>query len=90
MRCNSEQQFELIDALDAEAFPNLEAMSEQEREDFNRIRAENGRPFIARLKELTLAGYYTSEVGATQELRVNPMGAWMADVPYSEVGRAWA
>jgi hypothetical protein len=42
------------------------------------------------LKELTLVGYYTSQVGATQELRVNPMGAYRADVPYSEVGRAWA
>ena len=65
-------------------------MSDQEREAFNQQRVEQGRPFIVRLKVLTLAGYYTSEVGATQELRVNPMGAWFADVPYSEVGRSWA
>jgi len=42
-----------------------------------------------RMKELTLVGYYTSEVGSTQELRVMPMGEWKADVPYQEVGRAW-
>lgn len=46
--------------------------------------------FFRTLKELVLVGYYTSEVGATQELRMNPMGSWTGDMPYSEVGRAWA
>jgi gluconate 2-dehydrogenase gamma chain len=46
--------------------------------------------FFRTLKELVLVGYYTSEVGATQELRENPIGIWRADVPYSEIGRAWA
>lgn len=46
--------------------------------------------FFRTLKELVLVGYYTSEAGATQELRMHPMGSWMADLPYSEVGRAWA
>jgi gluconate 2-dehydrogenase gamma chain len=45
--------------------------------------------FFRTLKELTLVGYYTSEVGATQELRLNPMGVWRADIPYAEVGQAW-
>lgn len=46
--------------------------------------------FWRNMKELTLVGYYTSEVGATEELRVNPMGTWRADIPFSEVGRGWA
>ena len=48
-------------------------------------------PFFRQLKELTLAGYYTSEVGATEELQwqASP-GRYDADVPLSEVGRAWA
>ena len=37
-----------------------------------------------------LVGYYTSEVGATEELRVNPMGVWLPDIPYGQVGRSWA
>jgi gluconate 2-dehydrogenase gamma chain len=49
-----------------------------------------GQSFFRMLKELTLVGYYTSEVGATQELRVNPMGVYRADLPYAEIGRAWA
>ena len=48
------------------------------------------RGFFRTLKELTVVGYYTSEVGARQELHVDPMGAWRADVPYTDVGRAWA
>jgi gluconate 2-dehydrogenase gamma chain len=48
------------------------------------------RAFFRRLKELVVVGYYTSELGATQELRENPMGTWRSDMPYSEVGRAWA
>lgn len=51
---------------------------------------EGPSAFFRRLKELVLVGYYTSELGATEELRANPLGAWRADLPYSEVGRAWS
>jgi hypothetical protein len=48
-------------------------------------------PFFRQLKELTLSGYYTSEVGATQELQwIAAPGRYDADVPLSDVGRAWA
>jgi gluconate 2-dehydrogenase gamma chain len=46
--------------------------------------------FFRTLKELVLVGYYTSQLGATRELRVSPMGSWRADVPYAEIGSAWA
>ncbi len=53
--------------------------------------APPGTPFFRQLKELTLSGYYTSEVGATQELQwIEAPGRYDADVPLSEVGRAWA
>lgn len=45
--------------------------------------------FFRMLKELVVVGYYTSEAGATQELALNPMGSWRADLPYSEIGQAW-
>jgi hypothetical protein len=48
-------------------------------------------PFFSQLKELTVTGYYTSEVGATRELRWNAApGEYRPDVPLSEVGRTWA
>lgn len=50
-----------------------------------------GRPFFPMLKELTLTGYYTSEIGASQELKyVHIAGYYDGDVPYAEVGRAYS
>ena len=46
--------------------------------------------FFRRLKELTLVGYYTSEIGASQELHVSPFGTFRGDIPYASVGRAWS
>ena len=48
-------------------------------------------PFWRTMKELTLVGYYTSEPGATQELRHEAVpGRYEACVPLAEIGRAWA
>ena len=38
-------------------------------------------PFICQLKELTVLGFNLSEVGATQFLRINPMGKFDGDYP---------
>lgn len=49
------------------------------------------RPFILKLKELTMVGYFTSEVGATQVLQYDPVpGAYHGCVSLKEVGKAWA
>lgn len=84
------QQTELMHALDTEAYPDLDDMSIEGREAFVLELQEVGPRFFAMLKQLTLAGYYTSEVGATQELKVNPMGIYNGNLPYADVGRAWA
>jgi gluconate 2-dehydrogenase gamma chain len=69
------QQVALLTALDQES----------------RGAAEGSHPFFPRLKELTLVGYYTSEVGATQELKyVHVAGRYDGDVPYAQVGRAYS
>ncbi len=86
VKLDASNQFALLDAMDAEAFPDLDAMSEAERE----AHWQKERSFFATLKGLTLSGYYTSEVGATQELKVNPMGVYRGDIAFDEVGRAWA
>ncbi|MBU6318977.1 MAG: gluconate 2-dehydrogenase subunit 3 family protein [Alphaproteobacteria bacterium] len=47
--------------------------------------------FFRIIKELTILGFFTSEYGASQFLRYDPIpGPYRADVPYSEVGRAFA
>jgi glucoside 3-dehydrogenase (cytochrome c) hitch-hiker subunit len=48
-------------------------------------------PAYSKFKWLVLAGYYQSEIGATQELRYELVpGAWRACLPLAEVGRASA
>jgi hypothetical protein len=51
----------------------------------------NAPHFFAQLKDLTTAGYFTSEIGATKALRYDPVpGAYHGCVPLSQIGRAWA
>jgi hypothetical protein len=77
---SEEQQTAFVAELDDEHFgPDAEAPDREEP------------PFYRSLKELVIVGYYTSEVGATQELRTNIVpGYYDGDVPYEEIGRAWS
>ena len=76
---NLDEQTALLTALEDEA---IAARSDSQAA---------GRPFFSMLKELTLVGYYTSEVGATQELRYERApGRYDGCVPYADLGRAWA
>ncbi|MEM9998684.1 MAG: gluconate 2-dehydrogenase subunit 3 family protein [Bacteroidota bacterium] len=48
-------------------------------------------PFFRMVKELTVVGYYTSRIGATEELRWNPApGRWNPDLSLTDEMRAWA
>lgn len=47
------------------------------------------KSFYRMMKELAVVGYYTSEVGSTRELRVNPMTRYR-DIPYVPGTPAWA
>lgn len=52
--------------------------------------AEGDAPFFAKLKELTITGYFTSEIVATEVLSYNPMpGYYDGDYPYQDVGTTW-
>ncbi len=51
---------------------------------------DEGKPFFTKIKELTVLGYYTSEVGATEELRYDPMPMEYKDIDFAEVGRQWS
>jgi gluconate 2-dehydrogenase gamma chain len=96
-----------LEALNASgAKPFLQSTSEQQhrtledaaREAQNHNRPfgappllEEQRPFFTKIKELTVIGYYTSELGATKELRYNPVptrfdGAY----PFSKINTQWS
>lgn len=53
--------------------------------------AEMNRAFFKRLKELTVTGYFTSEIGATRALAYLPVpGRFAGDVPMEKGQKTWA
>lgn len=78
--CTSEQQLALVGALDSETFGADAPAPDPENP-----------PFFRMLKELVVVGYYTSEIGATEELKTNVVpGYHDGDVPYEDIGRTWS
>lgn len=79
---SSEQQVMLMKEYDRLAVDQNRRMA----------RDPNEPPHFFRLiKELTIVGFCTSEAGATKFLTYAPIpGPYRADIPYSEIGKAWA
>ena len=80
LECARVQQRAVLDDLDCETFtrplPGL---------------ARTEVPFFRTFKELTLVGYYTSEIGARRELHHEPVpGRYAGCVPLAKIGRTWA
>ncbi|TGE28936.1 gluconate 2-dehydrogenase subunit 3 family protein [Hymenobacter metallicola] len=75
-----EQRTALLTALDAE---------QKQYSKTKTLEAPNH--YFRMLKELTLLGYFTSEVGSTKALRYLPVpGKYDGCVPYKKGDRAWA
>jgi hypothetical protein len=76
-----EQQVELLKRYDREAYEQAHA----------RGAAGADRHVFGMLKELTTLGYFTSEPGATKALKYAAVpGPYKGDIPFSDVGKAWA
>ncbi|MDG1708413.1 MAG: gluconate 2-dehydrogenase subunit 3 family protein [Emcibacteraceae bacterium] len=51
----------------------------------------DGKTFFEEFKELTLVGYFTSQIGAEEELRYEQYpGPYQGCVPFEQVGKTWA
>lgn len=73
---SADEQFEFASIENAEAIEN---------EQFE------GPQFFLIFKELTMVGFFTSEVGATEVLRYEDIpGVYQSCIPFEEVGRTWA
>jgi len=77
---NAAQRLAFLNSLDAE------------QKAYSKIPANNDNPHYFRMmKELTLLGYFTSEIGATQTLRyVETPGRFDGCVPYKKGDKLWA
>jgi len=77
---DTEQKISIMEKLQEDAIANPNPVPESDLD-----------PFFDMLKEFTVVGYYTSEIGATQELNEDIVpGYYDACMPLSDVGRAWS
>jgi hypothetical protein len=80
MKASPEHRKEVLSALD------------KEQKDYN-ANKKNGDPnhYFSLMKQLTLLGYFTSEIGATQALRyVAVPGKYEGCIPIQKGNKAWA
>ena len=80
LECNASQRLAFLTARDKEqnAFTARQRIDDPSR-------------YFRMIKQMTLLGYFTSEVGATQALRYSPVpGHFDGNVPYKKGDRAWA
>lgn len=69
----------------------METLQQEARVNPEQQPDENIKPFFSMLKEFSVVGYYTSEIGASEELQLDLVpGYYDGCVPYSEIGRAWS
>lgn len=93
-----ENQTEVLKAMEAAAASENEASkkakeidAETGKEKDDGKGAEKVTPFFNLMKELTLFGYFTSEIGATQELDYIPVpGKYEGCIPLKEGQKAYA
>ncbi len=95
--CSPEQRKTFLQSLEKEAItfnkakdlidkPLREAAQKEQKEFTN-----SPSHYYSMMKQLTLFGYFTSEIGATKALRHNPVpGKYDGAFPYQKGDKAWA
>ena len=69
----------------------LTALDKEQKQFTQNQRKDDPSHYFRMMKELTLLGFFTSEVGATKALRYLPVpGKYDGNVPYKKGERAWA
>jgi hypothetical protein len=80
MKLNPQQRHDLLVKLDSE---QKDYMTKKKKEDPSH--------YFRMMKELTLLGYFTSEIGCTQARRyIETPGKFEGCVPYAKGDKAWA
>ena len=103
MRATPEQRKSLLIKLDQEAKKNAEDRKEYDDQQIKKEREEHEKGntgferekrsahYFSMMKQLTLWGYFTSEVGATKALRNLPVPTkFDGAFPYKKGDKAWA
>lgn len=69
----------------------LTKLDNEQKEFMKTWKAPAAKPYFRLMKELTLLGYFTSEIGCTQARRyIQTPGRYDGCIPYKKGDRAWA
>ncbi len=69
----------------------LVKLDSEQKESMKTWKADQPKHYFRLMKELTLLGYFTSEIGCTQARRyVETPGRYEACIPYKKGDKAWA
>ena len=80
-----------IKSTPAERTALLTALDKEQKEYTKTKKLEDPNHYFRMMKELSMLGFFTSEIGATQALRyVAVPGKYDGNVPYKKGDRAWA
>lgn len=103
MESSPEQRKELLIALDKEAKDYQKKVSDFNKKETQKEKEETAKGnkdykkqrmsphYFSLMKQLTLLGYFTSEVGATKALRYEPVpGRFEGCIPYKKGDKAFA
>jgi hypothetical protein len=69
----------------------LVKLDNEQKQAMRTWKADQPKPYFRLMKELTLLGYFTSEIGCTQARRyIETPGRFDACIPYKKGDKAWA
>lgn len=90
MESTPEQRHDLLVELDKEQRDYTKEAAEKDKNKGDK-KDDEPKHYFRLMKELTLLGYFTSEIGATKALRyVESPGKFEGCIPYKKGDKAWA
>lgn len=90
-RANKEFGKSFIDLTSQQKLALLTKLDNETNEAMKTWQSSSPKPYFRLMKELTLLGYFTSEIGCTQARRyLETPGRYEACIPYKKGDRAWA
>lgn len=90
MEASAKERHDFITALDKEVKEAAAKVADERKKDPNK-KIDAPKHYFTMMKELTLTGFFTSEVGATKALRYIAIpGRYEGCVPYKKGDKAWA
>ena len=89
--CNKAHGHDFLEASAEQRTALLTALDKEAKEYQKSKKPEDPNHYFSLMKQLTLTGFFTSEVGATKALRYEAVpGRYEGCIPYKKGDKAWA